>query len=38
LTRRVGYRPFDIAACQRAFPDFCYMPDGLGRLHMQGPT
>jgi UDP-glucose 4-epimerase len=26
-----GYRPFDIAACRRAFPDFRYtsLPDGL---------
>jgi hypothetical protein len=21
-----GYRPFDIAACRRAFPDFRYTP------------
>jgi len=35
-----GYWPFDIAACQRAFPDFRYTPlaDGLGRLRMQGRT
>jgi nucleoside-diphosphate-sugar epimerase len=29
-----GYRPFDIAACRRAFPGFAYtsLPDGLNRL------
>jgi hypothetical protein len=28
-----GYRPFDIAACRRAFPDFRYtsLADGLNR-------
>lgn len=29
-----GYRPFDIAACRAAFPDFTYtgLPDGLARM------
>jgi nucleoside-diphosphate-sugar epimerase len=29
-----GYRPFDIALCKRAFPDFAYTPlgDGLARV------
>lgn len=30
-----GYRPFDISACQAAFPDFQYMalPEGVARIH-----
>ena len=29
-----GYRPFDIAACRAAFPDFHYTPlaEGLARV------
>jgi hypothetical protein len=29
-----GYRPFDIAACRRAFPDFRYtsLADGLNQV------
>jgi UDP-glucose 4-epimerase len=34
-----GYRPFDIAACRRAFPDFRYvsLPDGLGKAGGDAP-
>jgi UDP-glucose 4-epimerase len=35
---RGGYRPFDIAVCRRAFPDFRYtsLADGLNQAHDGG--
>ncbi len=32
-----GYRPFDIAACRAAFPDFAYLslPDGMARAQRE---
>ena len=33
-----GYRPFDIAGCRRAFPDFTYtsLEDGLRKAQAHG--